>query len=115
MNISSVIISVRDAASVSGVLTNLAQIEACEIIASEGEKIVAVLTAKDVSEEIRLFRQIEQIDGVLAVAMVYAYQEDVEFDKNKLELTQELSSVLTDETIDARDIVYNGHINSRDK
>lgn len=115
MNISSVIISVREEGLISSVLESLSAIKDCEIVTHEKDKIVAILSADDVDGEIKLFKEVERVDGVLAVAMVYAYQEDVEFDKDKLEIKRELSEILTNDDIDARDIVYHGHINYKVK
>lgn len=110
MNISSLIIYLKDESYVDSVLQNLKDISDCEIVAYEDAKIVVVITANSVDGEIRKFREIEAIDGVLNVSMVYTYQEDIHFDKDKLDIKQDLSPVLTDDNIKAEDIVYNGHV-----
>lgn len=110
MNISSIVITLKDKADKDTILSQLGEFFGVEIITHENEKIVAVVTADDVNAEVGIFRQIEQISGVATVAMVYAYQEDIEFDKNKLEIKNEISEILKDDNIKAEDICYNGSV-----
>lgn len=110
MNISSVIINLKDESFLNSVLLSLRDVLDCEIVANEGAKIVAVITADSVDGEIKKFRELEAINGVSSVVMVYAYQEDIEFDKDKLEISSGISEILTNENLKAEDIVYNGHV-----
>lgn len=115
MNISSVIINLKNESFLGDVLTRLKNVSECEVVTSQNTKIIAVITADDVNAEVAKFREIEAIDGVGSVAMVYAYQEDIEFDKDKLDIGQDVAEILQNETIRAEDIVYNGHVGAKVK
>ncbi|WP_069636900.1 chaperone NapD [Campylobacter pinnipediorum] len=106
MNISSVIVYVDKPDLVDEVLASLANVADCEIITHERLKIVAVITVDSVNEEVKKFKELEAISGVSSVAMVYTYQEDIEFDKDKIDI----SDMLKNDDIKAEDIVYNGSV-----
>ncbi|MBE2984879.1 chaperone NapD [Campylobacter sp. RM9344] len=110
MNISSVVINLKEKADKNLVLNELSKFKDVEIIAHKNDKIVAVVTADDVNGEVATFRRMEMIEGVATVAMVYAYQEDVEFDKDKLDKKQGISEILTNDNVKAEDICYNGSV-----
>lgn len=115
MNISSVVITLKDGSDKEFVLSHLAEFYGIEVIASQDDKIVAVVSADDVSAEVGIFKQVEMINGVANVAMVYAYQEDIEFDRDKLELKNDISEILTNDDIKAENICYNGSVHYKVK
>lgn len=115
MNISSVIILLKDISFERSVKNSVCEIKECEIAASENGKIVAVISAQNFDEELEIFKRLEKIDGVAGVSMIYSYQEDLEGDIKRLEESGKLSEILTSETIDARNIIYGGHIGDRVK
>ncbi|AQW80692.1 chaperone NapD [Campylobacter pinnipediorum] len=106
MNISSVIIYIDKPNLVDEVLARVKEVKDCEIITYEGIKIVAVITVDSVNEEVKKFKELESISGVSSVAMAYTYQEDIEFDKDKIDI----SDMLKNDDIKAEDIVYNGSV-----
>lgn len=110
MNISSVIVNLKDDSVLNYVLEALKGVKDCEIIAYENAKIVAVITVDDVNAEIAKFREIEALKGVSSVVMVYTYQEDIEFDKDKFDLSENVAEILKNDDIKAENIVYGGHV-----
>lgn len=106
MNISSVIINLKDESVKNGVLDDLAKINECELVTNEGQKIISLINAKDIDDEIRIFRAIEAINGVSSVTMAFSYQEDLDFNPENVKLHQ----MLNDENLNAKNIVYNGHV-----
>ncbi|WP_169752809.1 chaperone NapD [Campylobacter mucosalis] len=115
MNISSVIINLKDKNFMQSALDELSKVSDCELVANQDDKIVAVITADDVNGEIAMFKKLEAINGVTNVAMVYTYQEDIEIDKDKLEIKTDISEILTNENITAEQICYNGSVNYKVK
>ena len=47
--------------------------------------------------------------------MIYSYQEDLAADIESVKKSGKISDILLDENIDAKDIVYNGHVGDRVK
>ena len=108
MNISSAIVKVKSGIAES-VTEKLKEIEGCEIHIIEGERIIITIEAEDVSGEIAIVKAAEQLDGVLAVEMVYAYsEEELDKERDKVEIAEETPEWLNNESLDARDIKYGG-------
>lgn len=106
MNISSVIINLKDESVKNAVLGDLSRLDECELVTNEGAKIICLINAKDVDDEIRIFRAIEAIKGVNSVTMAFSYQEDLDFSPESFKIHQ----MLNDENLNAQNIVYNGHV-----
>ena len=76
MNISSLIVYTDNKnESVKGEISKLKE---CEIITDAEDRIVVVVSSESIEDEIRVFKMIEGISGVVSVAMVYSYQEDAQ-------------------------------------
>ena len=115
MNISSIVIHVKDMDLLSEILENLRRIEGCEVVANERDKIVALVSVENFDDELSSFKEIERMNGVASVAMVYSYQEDLDGDLQALNARSELSEILTDDDMNARDIRYGGSVYHRVK
>ena len=115
MNISSLIIYLKDSSKNAAVQQNLGEFKECEIAAAQDDKIVVVVSAKDIDDEIRIFKNIEAIEGVVGVAMVYSYQEDAYDNKQKPQMQGRISEILTNDDIKAEDITYGGSVKHKVK
>ena len=115
MNISSAIVYTKDGNEVAEVAKRIEQVKGCEVIAAQDGKIVVVMSAENLDGEIELFKALESVEGVAGAAMIYSYQEDLEKDIESIKKSGKISEILLDENIDAKDIVYNGHVGDRVK
>ena len=110
MNISSMIVYLKDAKFVSDVADEMAKIDGCEIVATQDEKIVATMQTDDQNTQIANFRFIERIYGVRDVAMVYDYEElddDIKIaNENNIE-----KIVRKIDDSDVSEIKYGGNVN----
>lgn len=115
MNISSVIVHIKDENLMDDILNSLRKMSECEVVAYENLKIVALISVENFEDELETFKAMERINGVAGVAMVYSYQEDLEGDLERLKASGKLSEVLTNEDMQARDIVYSGSVHHKVK
>ncbi|MDO5046711.1 chaperone NapD [Campylobacter sp.] len=115
MNISSVIVHIKDENLMDGVLNSLHKMSECEVVTHEDKKIVALISVENFEDELETFKAMERINGVAGVAMVYSYQEDLEGDLKRLKSSGKLSEVLTNEDMNAKDIIYSGSIHHKVK
>ncbi|MCD8213050.1 MAG: chaperone NapD [Campylobacter sp.] len=115
MNISSLVIYLKDTAKSGIVQQELVNFKECEVIAAQYDRIVVVVSAKDIDDEIKIFKKIEAIEDVASAAMVYSYQEDAYKNKEKLESQGRLSEILSNDNVKAEDICYGGSVNHKVK
>ena len=115
MNISSLVVYKKDGASEQEIILQIEQVKGCEVVAAQEGKIVVVMSAENLDGEIELFKVLESVEGVAGVAMIYSYQEDLQKDVESIKKSGKISEILFDESIDAKDIVYNGNIGDRAK
>lgn len=73
MNISSVVIKLKANANKQELSDFIASL--CQIVASEDDKIVALIESDDINGQIRVFRALQNNDGISDVAMIYNYEE----------------------------------------
>ena len=108
MNISSLIVYTDNKnESVKGEISKLKE---CEIITDAEDRIVVVVSSESIEDEIRVFKMIEGIIGVVSVAMVYSYQEDAQENRERLEANGKISKILTSDDVIAEDIAYGGSV-----
>ena len=115
MNISSAIAYAKKGKEAADVAKKIDEIEGCEVVAAQEGKIVVVMSVENLDEEINRFKTLERLDGVSGAAMIYSYQEDLAADIESVKKSGKISDILLDENIDAKDIVYNGHVGDRVK
>ena len=115
MNISSLVVYKKEGASEQEIISQIEQVKGCEVVAAQDGKIVVVMSAENLDGEIELFRALEGVEGVSGAAMIYSYQEDLQQDIESIKKSGKISEILLDENVDAKDIVYNGHVGDRVK
>ncbi|MGP1485470.1 MAG: chaperone NapD [Campylobacter sp.] len=113
MNISSLIVYVKDDEVVKNVISEIEKMQGCEIITSQNGKIIVVMSVENIDEEIKNFKNIEKITAVTSVAMIYSYQEDLQDDLKNLNIDATSEKIF--KNIDAKDIIYNGAVANRIK
>lgn len=105
MNISSVVINV-DKKYIDVAKESIATLDGCEVVASNEVKIVALINAKNLDDELAKFKSIEKLKHVVSVVMVYSYQEDIEDALSQ----NAINSFLDDDSLDTKNVKYSGDI-----
>jgi len=115
MNISSVVVKCAPE-YVAFVLEQLRESNQCEIYAhDELGRIIIILEGESTEEESEKLRIIQEIPHILSAEMAMAFSEN-EFcdEEGKLERVNEsLMEQLNADDVDAKDIVYNGHLKDK--
>ncbi len=113
MNVSSVVIKTKVGKS-QLIINTLNALELCEVYFHENEKIVVVIEGESTDEEIRKLKQIEKLGDVLSVGVVFAYSEDeLEQERDKIEMAAATPEWLNNENIKAEDIKYKGDLRKK--
>jgi nitrate reductase NapD len=77
-------------------------------------KIILTIEGKDVEEEIEKLIKIQQIPTVMTADMMMTYQEEqLDEEIKRLQEQDKVPAMLNDDTIDVKDIVYNGDLKGR--
>jgi len=76
-------------------------------------KIIITIEGEGVEEEIRKLTLIQKIPGIIAADMMQSYQEELDEEIRKLEAADDVPAMLNDDTMDVRDIVYNGDLRKK--
>lgn len=113
MNISSLIVYTDN--KNESVKSEISKLKECEIITDAEDRIVVVVSSESIEDEIRVFKMIEGISGVVSVVMVYSYQEDAQENRERLEANGKISEILTSDEVKAEDITYGGSVHHRVK
>lgn len=80
----------------------------------EKGKIIVTVEGDGIDEEMRCMKQIQQIPHVISAEMMMAYSEDeLDAERDKLETSDIVPSVLNDENINLKDIVYRGDLKKK--
>ena len=115
MNISSVVVKCAPEYVVF-VLEQLRESNQCEVYAhDELGRIIIILEGDTTEDESEKLRIIQEIPHILSAEMAMAYSES-EFsdEEGKLErVDEQLMERLNAEDVDAKDIVYNGHLKDK--
>ena len=106
MNISSIVVYLKDTEFLDNVKDKISNIKECEIIAHKDGNIVVVVSSDDFNSQIAVFKTIKEFDGVVDVAMIYNYDE-LENEYKELENAPKVSKVLDDE-FDHKNVKYSG-------
>jgi len=115
MNISSIVIQTLPK-YLDEVVKSLKECEVCDYhMHDEKGRVIVTIEGKDVSDELKKLRVIESIPHVATADMQMAYSED-ELNSNMevLDNADVVPSVLNDDTIDLKDIKYNGDLKKKD-
>ncbi len=110
MNISSLIVMVAEGVA-ERVINEIKSISGCDVPISENNILIVSIEGENIESETGKMKQIENIDGVISAKLVYAYAEDeLEAEKQKIEMSGNIPEWLNKENIDARDIPYSGRL-----
>ena len=110
MNISSLIVMVAEGVA-EGVINEINSISGCDVPMSENSMLIVSIEGENIESESGKMKQIENIDGVISAKLVYSYSEDeLDAEKQKIELSGDFPEWLNKEDIDARDIPYAGRL-----
>lgn len=110
MNISSLIVMVAEGVA-EGVINEINSISGCDVPMSENSMLIVSIEGENIESESGKMKQIENIDGVISAKLVYAYSADeLDAEKQKIELSGDFPEWLNKENIDVRDIPYSGRL-----
>lgn len=115
MNISSIVIQAKPE-YVESIIAVCKASDFCDYHFHDVEKgkIIVTIEGNDIDEEMQKMKKIEQIPHVLCADMMMAYSEDeLDAERAKLEQADVVPSVLNDETIALKDIVYRGDLKKK--
>lgn len=115
MNISSIVVQVRSE-HIDKVVDTIKKSDFCDYHFHDSSmgKIIITIEGENTSEEIEKIRKVQSIPHVIAADMIMAYSEDeLEYERSKLENSSDVPEMLNDDTIRAEDIVYNGDLKKK--
>jgi nitrate reductase NapD len=116
MNVSSIVVQALPK-YIDELIENFKNSDICEYHLHDKEKgkIIITIEGKDVGEEIEKLVKIQETPHVMAADMMMTYQEDSLDEEIKILNAQDpVPAMLNDDTIEARDIVYNGDLKKKD-
>ncbi len=114
MNISSIVVQTTPK-FLDEVLRDIKACEVCDYhLHDEKGRIIITIEGESVDEELQKLRVIEAIPHVIAADMQMAYSED-ELERNidVINNSDAVPAMLNDDTIEAKDIVYNGDLKQK--
>ena len=115
MNISSIVVQTLPK-YLDEVVTNLKNCEACDYhMHDELGRVIITIEGESVSQELKKLSIVEAIPHVISAEMQMAYSED-ELDAHMevINNSDAVPKILNDDTIDPKDIVYNGDLKKKD-
>ncbi|WP_295421649.1 chaperone NapD [Sulfurovum sp.] len=115
MNISSIVVQVKPE-NYDAVKEALEASGKCDYHFGEKEKgkMIVTIEGEGVEEEIEKLVHIQKTQGVLAADMMQTYQEELEGAIKELEEADVIPDMLNMDSIDVRDIIYNGDLKKKD-
>ena len=115
MNISSIVVQVLPE-NYDEVKESLEASGMCEYHFGEKEKgkMIVTIEGEGVDEEIKKLVSIQETKGVLAADMMQTYQEELEGAIRELEEADVVPDMLNMDSVDVRDIIYNGDLKKKD-
>jgi nitrate reductase NapD len=116
MNISSIVVQALPE-YVDELIETFKNSDICEYHLHDKErgKIIITIEGEGVEEEIEKLVKIQKFPHVIAADMMMTYQEEqLDEEIRKLEAEDPVPAMLNDDTIDAKDIVYNGDLKKKD-
>ena len=115
MNISSIVVQVLPQ-NYDEVKETLEKSGVCDYHFGDKErgKMIVTIEGSGVEEEIKKLVAIQKTPNILAADMMQTYQEELEGAIKELEEADVVPDMLNMESIDVRDIIYNGDIKKKD-
>jgi nitrate reductase NapD len=80
----------------------------------EKGKMIVTIEGEGVEEEIKKLVAIQKTKGVIAADMMQTYQEELEGAIKELEEADVVPDMLNMDSVDVRDIIYNGDLKKKD-
>jgi len=113
MNISSIIIKTTPGKT-DIVIQELQKSGLCEVHLHEDNKIVGIIEAESISEEVSVVKKISKISNVISAEMAFSYCEN-ELDKirNNISLNKDFPDWLNNDSIKAEQINYQGDLKKK--
>jgi len=115
MNISSIVVQTVPK-YLDEVVQSLKDCDACDYhMHDEKGRIIITIEGDGVQEELRKLSMIEAIEHVITADMQMAYSED-ELDEHMevINASDAVPKMLNDDTVDVKDIIYNGDLKKKD-
>ena len=115
MNVSSIVVQVKQE-NYDAVKEALEQSGVCDYHFGEKAKgkMIVTVDGEGVEDEIKKLVAIQQTKGVLTADMMQTYQEELETAIKALEEADVVPDMLNMDSIDIRDIIYNGDLKKKD-
>ena len=116
MNVSSIVVQAMSE-NIDGLVEEFKNSELCDYHLHDKEKgkIIITVEGKDVGVEIEKLVKIQEMPKVMAADMMMTYQED-QLDAEIKHLNEQdlVPAMLNDDSLEAKDIVYNGDLKKKD-
>ena len=115
MNVSSIVVQVLPK-NYDSVKTDLEAQGQCDYHFGDKEKgkMIVTVDGEGVEEEIKKLVSIQQTKNVLTADMMQTYQEELEGAIKDLEEADVIPDMLNMDSVDVRDIIYNGDLKKKD-
>ena len=115
MNISSIVVQVLPK-NYESVKKALKQSGVCDYHFGDQEKgkMIVTIEGEGVEEEIKKLVVIQQTPNVLTADMMQTYQEELESAIKELDEADVVPDMLNMDSVDVRDIIYNGDLKRKD-
>ncbi len=114
MNCSSIVLLVENDRA-DELIAKINQSDICEYHLHENNKIVITIEAENTEKEVMAVKELQAWDGVVSAEIVYSYCEDnIKILQDNVEFGTDVPGVLTDDSIPAEKIKYNGDLKKKD-
>lgn len=107
MNLSSVLILTKEE-KLEKLKKQIQQTPCCSVELAQDEKIIIVIESENLDDELKAYKQLEQLDGVVSINMVFSYQ-DLDEEREKI-LKANFEANTFDENLKKDNIEYYGNI-----
>ncbi len=115
MNISSIVIQAKSE-YIDSIVEQIQECDFCEYYLHDKQKgkIIVVVEGESTDDEIQSVKKIEQIPHVISATMMMSYsEEELDKEREKLGMEDDVPQMLNDDTIEIKDIVYNGDLKKK--
>ncbi|MCW1360338.1 chaperone NapD [Campylobacter sp. US33a] len=103
MNLSSVLLRIKQEHQ-SEILQSIQKIKYCSVEICDQDKIIVVIESESLDDELKAYRQLEQLPKIISINMIFSYQ-----DLDDIKINDNENIKLNDEN-QAENITYYGDI-----
>lgn len=107
MNLSSVLILTKEE-KLEKLKEQIQKIPCCSVELAQDEKVIVVIESENLDDELKAYKQLEQLDGVVSINMVFSYQ-DLDEEREKI-LKANFEANTFDENLKKDNIEYYGNV-----